>query len=568
MRASATDVAPAAVTYMAPPAPEESRYSFANLKKRHERRLLHLPDFHPSLPAIQSDSSEEEREEEEYEIRRNLLLANASRRRSGRVSETHRRESCDDLVSRYLLSLAREAVEKHMADVKAANRMHTSRPSSRAPSRRNSAASLSEHSRDRDRDNDNRTLVDNVCIYDDPQEVANKFRRDSLVDIGNEIAVLRQVKEEHERRARERKMHRTAEQIRKDQEEEEQRIVKQAIRRKEALELEKLKALEPPMMGDDIVFPQCMSPQTVACTPDQLPQPGYFRLDEHPQPASGDVSPLWQRSLSPASTRPSSTTKLAGPGGLWNGLCKKQNGALGSSSSLSAGWMTPAIMTPVMEHSDPFLQPPHGMHGMHGVHSHHGHMPPYSSMLHMPYTPPESNPTTPPPEGLDMMMLDSPASGLRRKSLQSVEDRELRIQSEFPDSFVSQIYDYLSLGYPSLARSFDRELSKISKMPLDWLRSDDEHVNAQGYVVPPLPSPKPEECFSLRRFPNRGVGATTVDFDELIRQRRCMRWCALRLYIHEWARQQSSWLDDDRDRDGLLRLKGLPAPPRKGSWAV
>lgn len=552
--------------------PEQSRHSFESLRKRQEDGFIHEDYYQPSLPAIDSDNSEEEREEEEDKrnSRRSRLYSCSSRKRSDRISETHRRESCDDSVSKYLLSLAHEAVEKQVMNTTLATfpteQVNHSVTRFAASDERSIGSVSSEHVRD------TKHIIDNldVDVHSDPKDVAAQFRRNSLVDIGYEISQLRKSKEECERRAKEKKLssrecHESAGDA-KRQEDEEQKVINNAIRKKqEASEFDKLKLLEPPMMGDDIVFPQCLSPQTTSCTPDQLPQPGFFRLDENQRyNDEHDSAPLWQRA-GPGSSSPKPTSPA---GGLWNGLCKKTSDHNNSATRSRYGFMTPALVTPALEQSDPFQS--------HAT-AQNNQMSCFSGMSHLPTTPPASNPTTPPPEGIDMMDIDTDdfrrrigcsRFDTRRRSLFSVEDREARIVSEFPDSFVSQIYDYLSLGYPSLARNFDAELSKISKFPIELLRLDDKNTDAQGYVVPPVPSPKPEDCFSLRRFPNKGVGSQKVDFDDLVEKRKCMRWCALRLYIREWARQQSSWLDDDRDRTELMKLRSIPAPPRKGSWAV
>jgi hypothetical protein len=109
------------------------------------------------------------------------------------------------------------------------------------------------------------------------------------------------------------------------------------------------------------------------------------------------------------------------------------------------------------------------------------------------------------------------------------------IESEFPDTFVTQIYNYLSLGYPCLARHYDQELSRISGISLEDLRWDDLNTDARGYVVAP-------------------------EHDTLTNA--CARWKALRLYIQEWARQEPGMAEDETN------LEGWGLPERKGSWAI
>ncbi|KAJ6016692.1 hypothetical protein N7451_000071 [Penicillium sp. IBT 35674x] len=106
---------------------------------------------------------------------------------------------------------------------------------------------------------------------------------------------------------------------------------------------------------------------------------------------------------------------------------------------------------------------------------------------------------------------------------------------EFHDGFVTQIYNYLSLGYPCVARYYDYELGRISGITVEDLRRDDLETDARGYVV------APEN--------NNNVVA-------------CTRWKALRLYIREWARQQPSMAEDENG------LEAWGVPERRGSWAI
>lgn len=116
---------------------------------------------------------------------------------------------------------------------------------------------------------------------------------------------------------------------------------------------------------------------------------------------------------------------------------------------------------------------------------------------------------------------------------------EQRIEEEFHCGFITQIYNYLSLGYPSLAHKFDPELSKISRIPVENLRKDDELADAKGYVGAP-----------------EGEGLD----EESAKQGKCVRWTALRLYIHEWARQQPGMADSSPSEWGVRA--------RRGSWAI
>ena len=114
---------------------------------------------------------------------------------------------------------------------------------------------------------------------------------------------------------------------------------------------------------------------------------------------------------------------------------------------------------------------------------------------------------------------------------------ERQIEEDFPDRVITQIYNYLSLGYPSLAWAFDEELAKISRIAIDELRKDDEQMDAKGYVGVP-----------------EGNGYEEVD----VVGGKCRRWEALRLYVREWARQAPGFV-----AEGMLGGR----PDRRGGGA-
>lgn len=123
---------------------------------------------------------------------------------------------------------------------------------------------------------------------------------------------------------------------------------------------------------------------------------------------------------------------------------------------------------------------------------------------------------------------------LQREKAQA--ERDEKILQEFGEDFVTQVYNYLSLGYPAMARGFDEELSRISHIDIDELRRDDEKQMAKGHMVEmKLDVNAPEE-------------------------ERCPRWAALRAYITEWARQHP-------DLDNLDPL-AWGVRERRGSWAI
>lgn len=119
---------------------------------------------------------------------------------------------------------------------------------------------------------------------------------------------------------------------------------------------------------------------------------------------------------------------------------------------------------------------------------------------------------------------------------------EEAILVEFNDTFVTQVYNYLSLGYPLLAREYDQELSHISHIPEEQLRIDDDVKEPIGNV-----GIKPGTGLT------DAAGAVGVGTP---------RWLALKSYIHEWARQHPNLSTDSAEPIAW----GVRA--RRGSWAI
>ncbi|KAK7540644.1 uncharacterized protein J3D65DRAFT_548699 [Phyllosticta citribraziliensis] len=133
-----------------------------------------------------------------------------------------------------------------------------------------------------------------------------------------------------------------------------------------------------------------------------------------------------------------------------------------------------------------------------------------------------------------------PASNPDMHTIQEKLTARQAMEEEFSDAFVTQVYNYLSLGYPSIARNYDEELSKISRIPVDELRQDDDLATARGYIR---------------------LGDDNNAKDAGITEETCMRWRALRVYIYEWAKQQPHMVPAG------LALGGFGVSARRGSWA-
>ncbi|OCL02355.1 hypothetical protein AOQ84DRAFT_401271 [Glonium stellatum] len=267
-------------------------------------------------------------------------------------------------------------------------------------------------------------------------------------------------------------------------------------------EMERMRSgARPPMLGGDIEFPRCHSPEPARFDPTQgshAIRNAMCYLTEQSQ-HSGSEGGLWHGNAAPCN-RPSlwsnASSRPASRGGLWGGCC------VGSGQTPPRG--PTGLMTPRVEVDNPLEMPQST-----------------SSQGHLPPSPPASN--------ADITSIDEKLT------------TEVSIEEEFGDNFVTQVYNYLSLGYASIARNFDEELSKISRIPLPELRQDDHLAQSRGYI-------------------RLGEDGNLKDTE--ITEETCMRWRALRLYIQEWARQQP------RMAAGVNSLGGFGVAARRGSWAL
>ncbi|KAL8666937.1 MAG: hypothetical protein Q9168_007390 [Polycauliona sp. 1 TL-2023] len=263
----------------------------------------------------------------------------------------------------------------------------------------------------------------------------------------------------------------------------------------------------PPMAGQNLTFPKCKSPRQT-------------RLDvgQHPG-VSLHIGTLKTRDHSGLWTPHGDPSRQNSKSGLWMGVC--------GASAVSA---TPAIfqtglLTPAVERDDPFASTTAQTSKQSQQQLQQ------NTNLLLPPSPP--NPTN----------IDTSIDSIcRPKEDETLAQQQKAIEDEFHDGFITQVYNYLSLGYPSLARKYDDELSKITRIPIEDLRRDDGNTNAKGYVG----APEGNGCDM------RGV-----------KDGSCERWTALRLYIFEWAKQQPKM----RGREGGANEE-WGARARKGSWAL
>ncbi|KAL5121285.1 hypothetical protein ACEQ8H_000753 [Pleosporales sp. CAS-2024a] len=264
------------------------------------------------------------------------------------------------------------------------------------------------------------------------------------------------------------------------------------------------KSARPPMLGRDIKFPRCESPEASRFDPTQgcdAVKAAMCYLSEQTRAASEKGESLWcgQGNGRQTSTTPSlwstANSRASSTHGLWGGMC------------VSGGDKSPrgptGILTPMHDKPNPMSPCPT----------------PATSLL----------PPTPPASATDFSGIDEKLAV------------EQTIADDFSDDFVTQVYNYLSLGYPSMARPFDAELSRISGICITELRQDDHLAESRGYI-------------RLGKDGNLTANEITEE--------TCSRWRALRVYVQEWARQHPN-MSEEEDPSG-----GRGTSVRKGSWAL
>lgn len=272
-------------------------------------------------------------------------------------------------------------------------------------------------------------------------------------------------------------------------------------------QLRRLRKLNsPPMLGKELQFRNCPSPKQTRLETDHP----FVRHENGQKQENRDMS---------------------GQGGLWRGYCCR--------SEATGGYLIPAELHPPDMMATPrtpgtpreafaheidnvsiYDEPP-SLWGTPGSSASNSSTRPVNA---------EHRQRNGEPKGIHMLHgLDE---RLQQEKVRA--ERNEKIAQEFNDEFVTQVYNYLSLGYPAMARSFDDELSKISRVSIDDLTKDDAQQMAKGHML-------------------------EMNLGETQEEQRCPRWKALRVYILEWARQHP-------DLDNLNPL-AWGVHERRGSWA-
>lgn len=451
------------------------------------RRSTRQSSFHPELEAIASygEPDEEEAEDEgegegegddDEEGTPSLSASLGSSEDSMMKRQLARtRESCDERFSGYLLALAAKAAEKQL------------REQALAAFPNESMHHIVEHFYDREiegaSDEDSVEGV-GLLVIDDP-------KLDTLRRKSTEVGWAAKEMQQHQAKLDRLREGDTHAQIaaeaspppfqdafwtngRTGKNAALARAPDEPFDKQKEAELKRMRsAASPPMLGADLQFRMCPSPQATKFESDQ-------RIDVQ---------------------RPN---RSENGGGLWGGYCIADE----PGEFLSLSKQPALIHTPHPQGS--------------------GDVDPFSSAFSR-AGPADAAKTAPRPAG-GARMLTGLDDRLQAEVAKAKEEAALR--EEFDDTFVTQVYNYLSLGYPALARNYDEELARIARVSIDELRAEDTTKDVKGYI---------------------GIG-------EGVEKEHGPRWMALRVYILEWARQHPSM------SNGATNPWG--AGVRRGSWAI
>lgn len=343
-----------------------------------------------------------------------------------------------------------------------------------------------------------------------------------------------------------------------------------------------LEAARPPMLGDDIHYPRCASPEHARFDVTQgadflRQQMCYLTQDTH----SVDENGLWaphsesdqkQKTKNTAKsgisggTWTSNKSGTASPGGgLWGGFCTQNE---------ARGWLAPGIhtpsrtplATPKIERDDPFataFAPPPAL-SVNNLSSTAPSIPGQRNLgLNLRPNAQKSAAKVAP-------VSPSPTHAAFTKQLEV----EARLNAEFNDSFVTQVYNYLSLGFPSIAYKFDEELSRVTRIPVEELRQDDKLAGPRGHIrlgeneidiwLRDV-AETAEQANDLKRAATQGSTASAGSLNGVVEEDMCRRWRALRRYVREWGRQMLK-KGDDKVPENIHDAWGMP--PRRGSWGI
>ncbi|KAF7934407.1 hypothetical protein EAE99_002859 [Botrytis elliptica] len=454
------------------------------------RKSTRSNSYQPELDPIDSDENSQENSENEDEDAESTPSLSGSLGSSEdsmlKMQMARTRESCDERFAGYLLALAAKAAEKQLME------------QALAAFPNESAYEIVEHFYDREIDTaSEEDSVEGVGMLVDDAHI-QELRRNSA-EVGWAAKEMQQHQENLNRLREEETNKKVAEEATaptihdpfwtNGMTDKTRPSGTPQDKQKEAELVRMRNAASPPMLGGDLVFRMCPSPKATKFESDQ-------RHDVQPH-------------------------RVEDGGGLWGGYCvAEENEQYLSPDVVKRPQM---IATPHIEMDDPFSSA-------------------FSNAA--PNVPAKSSERN--KGGVHML------SGLddRLKAEVARSRSEDMLLEEFDDTFVTQVYNYLSLGYPSLARQYDEELAKISQIPEEELRVDDKSQNIKGHIGLVAVDGHVEEKKGKSINGERSEGGYGA------------RWKALRIYILEWARQHPSM------SNGASSPSAWGVRARRGSWAI
>ncbi|KAH6622604.1 hypothetical protein F5144DRAFT_334578 [Chaetomium tenue] len=306
----------------------------------------------------------------------------------------------------------------------------------------------------------------------------------------------------------------------------------------------------PPMLGQDLTFRRCPSPKQTKLEPDHLWDVATgTTLEDHNRDPTGEHG-LWRgycyttnpsEKLVPAERLTMLTTPAP---------AASHNNPNDPFSRDFEGSLTSAPAVTLSEEPASLL--PNGAASS-GAHSVPGMVPEHRTKSHA-------------PKGLHMLQnLQNLDEKLKREK--AAADREEQIAAEFDEHFVSQVYNYLSLGYPATARQYDGELAKISRIPVAELEKGDQEfmemlwgVDGDGDVGMAVDGAAAAAATGKKSGVRGHLMLDSEAKDGVKEEDRCQRWKALKLYIYEWARQHPDL--------NAISPSAWGVQERRGSWGI
>ncbi|KAL7624532.1 hypothetical protein AAE478_006097 [Parahypoxylon ruwenzoriense] len=281
-------------------------------------------------------------------------------------------------------------------------------------------------------------------------------------------------------------------------------------------------AASPPMLGGDLKFRIC-------------PSPKHTRMEPSQRYCAADRPEEHQRDVTEGT-------------GLWRGYCSAK-----TNNTVETAHPGPnLLMTPQEPNfpNDPFSAAFTASMSISGV-------------ITGTQSPGSTSPTNRHSQHRGLYVLSGLDERLKKEKVR--KEMEERIAAEFDDAFVTQVYNYISLGYPATARAFDEELSKISGIDVEELRKDDNLRVEKGFMLHMEMSISKDRSRSDSDSSEETQLCTPEEDEKRTRPRRKHkppRWIALKLYIREWARQHPGFNDSGAGE----MTWGVRA--RRGSWAI